>query len=185
MIFQNPQNLGLPTKVVSEIFSILKVVNKVINENLVDFESKLQDIQDKIKQEEVMFRNWNVSNEQHRAKIRNEAATKILNVKEKPKLETLKQPKLKKIRYLKDPVTNETHYFQGKVHEIPAFNMSRKAVPSIHNIPKNNYDDWGHHTAIEEARISFNKQRIEEALKTRNMNSKLKKRAPATCRKNQ
>lgn len=74
-------------------------------QNLINFESKLQTLQSTINKDELMFKNWNMSNQNHRAKVRNEAATMILKVKTQPQITNLERPRLKKIRYLLDPTT--------------------------------------------------------------------------------
>lgn len=63
-------------------------------------------LQNTIDNDERIFRNWNMDNQNKRTKIRNEAATMILKVKSQSQIKKLERPKLKKIRYLLDQNTN-------------------------------------------------------------------------------
>ena len=85
---------------------LFKLSFNIESQKIVDVEADLKDLQSTIKSDEKIFRNWNMQNENKRAKIRNEAATMILKSKSQPQIKSLDQPKMKKIRYLLDPATN-------------------------------------------------------------------------------
>lgn len=62
---------------------------------------------------------------------------------------------------------------QGEqIHEFPLNNMNTSHMPKLSDVPRNNYDDRAHDKVNEKARIAFNKQRIGEAIRSRNTDDK-------------
>ena len=78
------------------------------DDNLLKYESKLDSLQSKIDNDEKLFRNWSTKNDLQRHRIRNEAATMIMQVMNQGGIKAhIDQPKLKKIRYLLEPHTQK------------------------------------------------------------------------------
>jgi hypothetical protein len=93
--------------------------------------------------------------------VRNEAATMLLKSKSQPNINTLDQPKMKKIRYLLDPAEyvisgNNKPTLILKYNQIPMTNLNSQ-MPRIKDIPRNNYDEWGNEKIKEQTRANFRK----------------------------
>ncbi|CAI2383808.1 unnamed protein product [Moneuplotes crassus] len=139
--------------------------------NLLNVEADLKNLQDNIQIDEKMFRNWNMKTVDKRAKVRNEAATMILKNQRKHKIGSLERPRMKKIRYLLDPIKKVKNVVEGEIqiHSFPMNNNDFSAVPKIYNIPKNNYDDRGLEKINEKAKIEVTKHMNNPRGKTRNI----------------
>jgi len=74
-------------------------------QNILNVEATLKDIQDTIRSDEKVFRNWNMETENKRTRVRNAAATMILKTKSLGGIKSLERPRMKKIRYLLDPTS--------------------------------------------------------------------------------
>lgn len=70
-----------------------------------------------------------------------------------------------------------------RAQDIPANNMNNERIPTVADVPKNNYDDRGYQKVNEKAKIAFSKHRIDEALRSRNVDRKEKLKSPNKLRK--
>ncbi|CAI2387354.1 unnamed protein product [Moneuplotes crassus] len=112
------------------------------SENFNKGKDDLQEYQNKTELGEPMFRNWDMTIEPKNAKVRNEAATMIIKSHNKHKRGSLQRPRVKKIRYLMDPIHKIKNVMEGEVQIgcSPWTRNDLNSIPKIYSIPNRKYE---------------------------------------------